>query len=128
LGPTGEYPSLRRAMDGLLGQYAIALGISVKFVGGQYQVRDHRGQPDARQPLEPVAAARQREALDFLAQRAFARDAFGVPPTLLNRLGQDRWSHWGIQNAFSRRLDYDLNDKIFAIQNALLNALTSPRL
>lgn len=128
LGADGEYPMMRRAMDGLLGQYAISLGLGVKFVGGQYQHRDHRGQPGARAPLEPVPAVKQREALDFLAERAFARDAFGVPPALLNRLGQDRWNHWGQQNAFSRRLDYDLNEKVFAIQNALLGALMSPRL
>jgi hypothetical protein len=91
LGPDGEYPMLRRAVDGLLGQYAVSLGLAVKFVGGQYQHRDHRGQPSARPPLVPVPAAKQREALDFLAQKAFARDAFNVPSGLLNRLGQDRW-------------------------------------
>jgi hypothetical protein len=128
LGDQGEYPTLRRAMDGLIGQYAIALGLAVKYVGGQYQSRDHRGQPEAHQALEPVPAARQREALDFLSQRAFAQNAFGVPTTLLNRLGQDRWNHWGVNDAFSRRLDYDLNDKMFVVQNALLNALTAPRL
>ena len=48
LGATGEYPMLRRAMDGLLVQYADPLGLAVKYVGGQYQSRDHRGQPDAR--------------------------------------------------------------------------------
>ena len=128
LGPEGEYPSLRRAMDGLLGQYSIALGLAVKYVGGQYQNRDHRGQPNGKAPLIPVAAAKQREALEFLSQRAFARDAFGVPPTLLNWLGQDRWDHWGIDNSFNRRLDYDLNDKELAIQTAIVNALTAPRL
>jgi hypothetical protein len=128
LGAEGEYPSLRRAMDGLLGQYAIALGLAVKYVGGQYQHRDHMGQPNAHPPLQLVPAARQREALDFLAERAFARDAFGVPPTLLTQLGQDRWIHWGMPDAFNRRLDYDLNDKIFALQMALINGLTAPRL
>ena len=128
LGPQGEYPSLRRAMDGLIGQYAIALGLAVKFVGGQYHHRDHMGQPGARLPLQPVPAARQREALDFLAENAFSRDAFGIPAGLLDKLGQDRWQHWGIPDAFNRRMDYDLNDKVFAVQNALINALTAPRL
>jgi hypothetical protein len=128
LGPDGEYPMLRRAMDGLLGQYAIGLGMAVKFVGGQYHHRDHRGQPDARVPLEPVPAARQREALELLSERAFARDAFGIPTALLDRLGQDRWQHWGIDGAFSRRMEYELHDKTLVIQNALLNALTHPRL
>ena len=128
LGPRGEYPSLRRAMDGLIGQYAIALGLAVKYVGGQYHHRDHLGQPGARTPLQPVAAARQREALDFVAQNGFNRDGFGIPPALVDYLAQDRWLHWGIPDAFNRRIDYDLNDKVLAVQVALINALTAPRL
>ena len=132
LGADGEYPMLRRAMDGLLEQYAISLGLAVKFVGGQYQYRDHRGQPGGRDPLQPVPAARQREALDFLAQRAFAVDAFQVSPRLLNRLAPDRWLHWGVNDNFGvwtgPRLDYNLGDKVLAMQNAALVGLMSPGL
>jgi hypothetical protein len=131
VGTTGTFPQLRRAMDGLIGQYAICLGMAVKQVGGQYHHRDHPGQPDMRTPLQPIPAAQQREALDFLATRAFAPDAFDIPTAILNRLGPDRWAHWGNPNGFTPqglRLDYDLNDKVFAVQNALLNGLTAPRL
>src|SRR4030095_658342 len=89
-------PVLRRAVDGLLEQYGIALNLAVKYVGGQYQSRSHRGQPGAVVALQPVPAAQQREALAFLAQNAFSADAFAVSPALLNRLGPDRWSHWGV--------------------------------
>ena len=128
LGADGSYPTLRNALDDLLGQYAISLGLAVKYVGGQYQNRLHRGQKP--EPFVPVPAAKQREALEFLAQRAFAADAFKVSPQLLNRLAPDRWSHWGMPNTFATpaRLDYDLGDRAFAIQNALVNALTAPRL
>jgi len=130
LGTTGEYPMLRRAMDGLLGQYAISLGLAVKYVGGQYQYRDHRGQPDARPPLTPVPGAKQREALDFLAANALASDPLGVPKSLLNDLGQDRFNHWGLASSFGggRRIHYELNDKLIAIQTGILNSLTAPRL
>jgi hypothetical protein len=132
LGPQGEYPVLRRAMDALLEQYGIALGLSVKYVGGQAQYRDHRGQPGARDPLTPVTAARQREALDFLATAAFAPDAFPVRREMLNRLGPDRWTHWGMFDQYGPatgpRLDYDLNDKVLSIQKALIGQLTSPNM
>jgi uncharacterized protein DUF4953/uncharacterized protein DUF5117 len=132
LGNGGEYPVLRRAMDGLLEQYGIAMNLAVKYVGGQYQSRNHRGQPGAQDPLRPVPAARQREAIDFVARSAFAADAFAVSPGLLNRLGPDRWSHWGVGETFGiatgPRLDYSLNDKAFTIQSALLDALTAPAL
>ena len=134
LGADGEYPVLRRAMDGLLEQYA------------------HRARPGGEVRRRPVPVARpprpagrastrcgrcrrrkQREALDFLAAaRASRANAFGVSPTLLNRLGPDRWSHWGVDDNFGvstgPRLDYNLNDKVLAIQTALLNALTAPAL
>jgi hypothetical protein len=127
LGEDGEYPVLRRAMDVLLQQYTIAMGMAVKYVGGQYHSRSHKGQPGALAPLEPVPAARQREALDFLSQRAFAANAFDVPPAVLNKLAADRWSHWGTQSTFSptSRVDYNLNDKVFAIQNTLVTNLTA---
>jgi hypothetical protein len=130
LGANGEYPVLRRAMDTLLQQYALAMGMAVKYVGGQYHNRAHKGQPDAVAPLEPVPAERQREALDFLSRRAFAANAFDVPPAVLNKLAADRWSHWGTPSTFSplTRVDYNLNDKVFAVQNALLQQLTAPAL
>ncbi|MFI4925985.1 MAG: zinc-dependent metalloprotease, partial [Vicinamibacteria bacterium] len=127
LGENGEYPVLRRAMDTLLQQYTIAMGMAVKYVGGQHHSRSHKGQPDALPPLEPVPADAQRAALDFLSERAFAAKAFDVPPTVLNKLAADRWSHWGTQSLFAptSRVDYNLNDKVFAIQNALLTNLTA---
>jgi hypothetical protein len=131
VGPQGEYPVMRRAMDLLLFQYARALGLAVKYVGGQYMSRAHRGQPGAGDPLTPVPAARQREALDFLAQHAFAADAFTLPPSMLNHMSVDQWTHWGIANGFANatfRLDYNFNDRAFAIQNALLAGLVSPNL
>jgi hypothetical protein len=132
LGAEGEYPVVRRAMDGLLEQYGIALGLAVKWVGGQYQSRNHRGQPEAVDPLRPIPAAKQRAALAFLAENAFASNAFAVDRTVLNKLAPDRWLHWGVADNFGvwtgPRLDYDFNAKVLAIQNALVNALTSPSL
>ena len=128
VGDSGDLTALRRAMDTLLGQYGIALGMAVKYVGGQYSTRVHRGQPGAVEPLRPVPAAKQREALDFLARRAFAADAFSVSPALLGRLAPERWSHWGLPGAFEARLDYDLNPRTLAIQTALVNGLTAPAL
>jgi hypothetical protein len=130
LGGEGAYPSLRRAMDNLINQYARSLGMAVKYVGGQYQSRDLSGQQGGRPPLTPVPAARQREALELIGKRGFAADAFHVDPALLNRLVQDRWSHWGVPNVFApnNRIDYDLQVKIATIQRTLLDGLMSPNL
>jgi uncharacterized protein DUF4953/uncharacterized protein DUF5117 len=127
VGADGQYPRLRYAMDTLLSQYGRALGLAVRYVGGQRLPRVRRGQDGAGLPLQPVDAERQRAALDFLG-----RAAFDVPPELLNRLAPERWLHWGTPNPFDDdeaiRLDYDLNDRVLAIQTAVLDGLLSPRL
>jgi hypothetical protein len=130
VGPDGDYPVLRRAMDTLLGQYAICLGLGVKYVGGEYLSRALRGQPGGGDPLVPVAPARQREAIDFLVQRGLSNDAMTLPPALLNHMVADRWTHWGAASPFTPgyRMDYALNDRVNAIQRSLVSALLNPPL
>jgi Met-zincin/Domain of unknown function (DUF5117)/Domain of unknown function (DUF5118) len=130
LGDRGEYPVLRRATDMLLQQYGLALGMGVKYVGGQRHVRLHHGQGGGVEPLTPIPAAEQRRALDFLSKRAFAADAFDFPPALLNTLAADRWGHWGMPSPFApeARVDYDFENRVFAIQGLMLNRLTAPEL
>ena len=123
VGNTGDLTALRRAMDTALGQYGIAAGMAVKYLGGSYVSRVHRGQPGEVDPVVPIAAAKQREALDFLSARVFAADAFAAPPRLLQRLMPERWSQWGGVDLFNSRADYNLNDRVLGIQTALLRAI-----
>ena len=129
LGADASYPVLKRAMDTLLQQYGIAAGMAVKYVGGQQMNRVRRGQ--GVDPLVPVPAATQREALDFLGERVFAANAFALSPQMLNHMAPDRWSHWGMNAGFgpnADRFDYDFSGRVFGIQNAMLNGLTAPML
>ena len=128
VGGTGDLTALRRAMDTILGQYAIDAGLAVKYLGGSYVTRVHRGQPGEVDPVVPVPAARQREALDFLSAKVFAADAFAAPPRLLQRLMPDRWAQWGGTDLFNSRVDYSLNDRALAIQLAILRGITAPPL
>jgi len=130
LGDYGEYPVLRRAMNTLMGQYAITLGLAVKNMGGAYVSRNYRGQPGEVDPIRPVPAEQSRKAMAYLARRAFAVDAFDVSPQLLNKLAPDRWAHWGLPPQFSpvARVDYNLDDIVQTIQGNVLNAVTAPML
>lgn len=130
VGASGDLTAMRRAMDQLLQQYGIASGMAVKYLGGSYVSRVERGQPGERNPVEPVAAADQRAALDFLSQRVWAAEAFAAPSAMLKRLAPTRWSQWGLGPAgnFAGRQDYDWHDKVLAVQNAMLNAVTAPAL
>lgn len=123
VGNTGDLTALRRAMDTLLGQYGIAAGMAVKYLGGSYMSRVERGQPGEKPPVEPVPAAKQRDALEFLSQRVWAADAFAAPAAMLERLAPNRWSQWGMgPSLFVGRQDYAYNDRVLAIQTTLLDA------
>jgi hypothetical protein len=127
VGKSGDLTALRRAMDTMVQQYGIAAGMAVKYVGGSYMSRVERGQPEEKNPVEPVSAARQREAVDFLAQRVWAADAMTAPGKLLERMAPNRWSHWGMGpgGTFAGRQDYAWNDRVLAIQTVLLNGVTA---
>jgi hypothetical protein len=128
VGSSGDLGTLRRALDTVLSQYGIACGMAVKYMGGSFVTRVHRGQPGEVDPVRPVPAAKQREALDFLGTRVFASDAFAISPKLLQRLMPDRWSQWGGTNLFAARVDYTWNDRVLAMQTALLRAVSAPSL
>src|SRR5205807_5905413 len=107
------YQRARVALGLLLRQYGDAAHLTVQHVAGEYVHRDHKGDPNARDPLVPVAGAKQREALKFLQEHILADKAFQFSPQLLRKLGIERWSHWGANMASP---DYSLDTRILAIQ------------
>lgn len=120
------YYELTDAFRTLLGQYAQAVATSVKYIGGQHQHRDHVGDPNGRDPFVVVAPARQRQALAFLAERAFGEGAFAVPRPVLAKMGANRWSHWGTTNTFDGRIDYPWHEEVLSVQRAFLAQITHP--
>src|SRR5205807_10661466 len=76
------YQRARVAFDVLLAQYGNAAYLIPKYVGGEHANRDHRGDPKGRDPLVPVASAKQRDALKFLQQHIFSDKQFQFPPDL----------------------------------------------
>ena len=60
----------------LLQQYGNGAHLVANFVGGEYMHRDHRGDPNGRDPLVPVKGDKQREALKFLQEHILPT---GVP-------------------------------------------------
>ena len=130
VGKSGDLTALRRALDAMAVQYAIASGMAVKYAGGSYMSRVERGQPGDKAPVAPVPAAKQREAMDLLSTRVWAADAMSAPPALLERLAPNRWSHWGMGpgGTFAGRQDYAWNDRVLGIQVQCMNGVTSPAL
>ncbi len=117
------YQRTRMAFNVMLNQYGNAAHLISDFVGGEYMHRDHRGDPNGRDPLAPVKGDKQREAVDFLVKHIFGDQAFQFSPQLLRRLGPDRWSHWGNEGAAMSRVEYPLNERVLDIQKTALDHL-----
>jgi hypothetical protein len=123
-----SYLALRRGMDTMLLQYARGLSHARKYVGGQFASRAHKGDPGAPAPFVVVPAAEQREAMRFLAERAFSENAFDVPTTILAKVGKEQNFDWG-NNLFAYgRQDYPFVTRVLNIQTVTMNGLLDPSL
>jgi len=120
------YQRARRAFGMLLAQYGNAAHLVGNYIGGQYLHRDHSGDPEGRDPLVPVAAAKQREALKFLQDNILTDKPFQFSPQLLRKLGADRWMHWGNEAAAFAPIDYPINERVLSIQRVALRQCLDP--
>src|SRR5262249_52440744 len=110
----------RVALSIALAQYGNGAHFIGNYIGGEHAHRDHKGDDKGRDPLVPVKAAKQREALKFLQEHILSDQAFQFSPQLLRRLGYERWSHWGGRMGST---DYPLYDQILRIQQIALDQL-----
>ncbi len=124
-----NFTALRSAVQTLFIQHYIAASMAIKYVGGQYTNRGHKGDPGAGLPLNPVAAKEQRRAMSFLVDHAFAPDTYALDPGILNKLSDPKLWDWE-NNMFSmgRRFDFPLTSWANVLQYSLLARLTQPYL
>lgn len=118
------YQRARVAFMMLMSQYGNGAYLAARYVGGEHAYRDHRGDEKGRDPLVPVTAAQQREALKFLQDQIFTDKPFQFPPELLRKLSTDRWMHWGSD---PQRTDFPLHDRVLGIQRVAMNHLLGAR-
>jgi hypothetical protein len=119
--PGVRYTKLRNVFSRGMFQYIYAGLNCSKYIGGIYARRDHVGDPGGRLPMEPVPAAKQRAALDFLTKNFFSSDAFDFDPELLNKLAPERF--WDFERSVFRQVRLD-----FPIHNAVMTIQVSPLL
>jgi hypothetical protein len=110
----------------LMSEYARAVAPAVKYIGGAYINRDHTGDPNARAPFAAIPKAKQREALDFLVDRVFGRNALTVPAPVLQQMGANRWFHFGSNPTFNGRIDFPYHEQTLGFQSAVLAQLVQP--
>jgi hypothetical protein len=123
VGKGEGYQRARVALGLLLRQFGDAAFLTAQHVGGEYAHRDHKDDPNGRDPLVPVACAKQRDALKFLQEHILSEKSFQFSPELLRKLAVERWSHWG---AGMGSPDYSLYDRLLGIQRIVLSRLLDP--
>ena len=74
----------------------------------------------------PISGAKQRECLAFLSDQILSEKAFQFSPTLLRRLGTEKWMHWGSGNSFGVGVDISVLETVLAIQKIVLGESLSP--
>lgn len=119
--PGDDYLKLRRGVNVALGRIAASSFNAAKYLGGVVLLRDHAG--SGRNPLNPVTAGRQREALQLLEKGVFDMNAFRFKPEFMARLTVnqfDRLSAGGIAP------DYSLAGAILGIQRSVLYQVLQP--
>lgn len=118
-----SYQRLRLAFSLMLAQYGDAAYLAGRQIGGVYVHRDHKGDPEGRDPLVPVPGAKQRDALKFLTGTILNESTFDVPPALLRKMGRERWLHWGSNEGMFSDVDFPYQERILGIQKIVLDEL-----
>lgn len=119
------YQRARKAFDVLLMQYANGTHLVTNYVGGVHMNRDHRDDPDGRDPFVPVKGEKQRQALKFLQEQVLTDKPFVFPPEVLRKLASDRWMHWGSESAMAA-VEYPIHQRVLGIQMTVLNHCFDP--
>ena len=120
-----DYGVLRRSLAFAINDSARAIGVLARQIGGVRTLRDHPG--TGRDPLQPVAAAEQRDALDAISRGLFAADSLVISPALQRRLAPDFQERSDSLEfgASGVTTEYSLPQRVLSVQRVALNQLMS---
>lgn len=124
--PGNRYQKLMAAFDRGWRPYYYASTLMPKFIGGIYHNNYHVGDAPGTLPFEPVPAAKQKEAMEFLKKNIFAADAFDFPASLLNKLQLERLEDFNYSAGKVKRVDYPIHDRVFAYQKNAVDRIFDP--
>ena len=115
-----DYAVLQRSIGYALGDTYRAVGVLVRQIGGVRTLRDYPG--SGRDPLQPVPAAVQRQALDLIVKNVLATDSLSLSPGLQRRLAPDFLDY---EDGVGPPAEFSLPRQLLALQRAVLNYLMS---
>ena len=122
LAPDRDYAVLRRSLNYAVNDVARSVGLLARQIGGVRTLRDFPG--SGRDPLQPVPAVTQREALDQISRSLFTADSLPVSPALQRRLAPDfQEREDALEQGAPAFTDFSVPQRVLAVQRALLNQL-----
>jgi len=119
------YVVLRRSVLYAVNDVGRAAGMLARQIGGVRTVRDAPG--SGRDPLQPVPADLQREALALITGSLLAADSLSISPALQRRLAPDFLARRDAMQAGDATggTDFSLATQLLEMQRGLLGALMS---
>lgn len=124
LKPGEDYSALRRSIGFAVRDAARAAGIVLRQIGGVRTLRDYPN--TGRDPLQPLPAADQRAALEFLVRQVLAVDGWRTSPALQRRLAPDYLERG--ESIAQMPTEISLSLTQLDLQRAVLNQLMSDSL
>ncbi len=121
-----SWKTARQRWQSLLGTHMQSLFIASNWIGGSYINNDFKGDPGDRSPIEDVAAADQRRAMNIIITNAFEDEAFGITPELLKHLGREYWWDPGEMGGMMDDPAYNVHDLVGGIQATALTLVMNP--
>lgn len=122
LAPDRDYAVLRRSISFALADVQRAVQLLARQIGGVRTLRDFPG--SGRDPLQPVDAGLQREALDEIVRAVIAADGLTLSPALQRRLAPDYLD----RGDFGIATDFGLPQRLLDLQRNVLGYLMSDTL
>jgi len=119
-----DFTQTRRAFNILLSEHGGAMFFASRYIGGLHTSRSHKGDKDAKAPIEVVDVAKQREALKLLEEQVFSNEPYQFPHELYKYLAKSNWHHWGTSG--ENRKDFPIHDIVSMWQMEILYQLLSP--
>ncbi len=119
LPPDRDYAVLRRSIGFAINDATRAVGVLVRQIGGVRTLRDYPG--SGREPLQPLAAQVQRDALDLISRSVLSPEGLSLTPALQRRMAPDYLdrAEGGAPTEFS------VPQRLLDLQRAVLNYLMS---
>ena len=120
--PDQGWVVLRRSVGYAVGDVGRASTMLARQIGGVRTLRDAPG--SGRDPLQPVPAAQQREALTVITTELLAADSLRISPALQRRLAPDFLARRdALVAGESAGTDFSISAQVLALQGHLLAAL-----